>query len=225
MKVIIFDSGTIINFAMNGLLNILRDLKNNFDGKFIITEAVTEEVINKPLHIKKFELEALMIKKLFDEGIFELPYSLVTKKEMFARRDSLFNMLNHVYYARSEFVHIVDKGEVSCLALSMLLKEKGIENVVAIDERTARMLCEAPENLTQLLRKKLQTNVDMKGDLSFLNEIKVIRSSELMYLAYKKGLIELKDKKVLDALLYASKFKGCSISFDEIEQIKHLENV
>lgn len=225
MKVIIFDSGTVINFAMNGILDLLKNLKSEFNGKFIITEAVKKEIIDKPLHIKKFELEALMIKKLFDEGIFELADSLVPKKELIARRDSVFNMLNHVFYARNEFVHIVDKGEVSCLALSLILKEKGIENVFAVDERTARMLCEAPENLTQLLRKKLQTSVDMKGDLSFLNEIKVIRSSELMYIAYKKGLIKLKSPKVLDALLYASKFKGCSISFDEIEQIKRLENV
>jgi len=225
MKAIVFDSGTIINFAMNGILDILKSLKSEFNGKFIITEAVKEEVIDKPLHIKKFELEALMIKKLFDDGVFELPYDIVVKKELIAKRDSLFNMLNHVFYARNEFVHIVDKGEVSSLAVSLLLKEKGIDNVLAVDERTARMLCERPENLTQLLRKKLQTSVDMKGDLSFLSKIKVIRSSELMYLAYKKGLVKLKSPKVLDALLYASKFKGCSISFDEIEQMKKLENV
>ena len=122
-------------------------------------------------------------------------------------------------------MHIVDRGEVSCLAISILLSEKGIENVISVDERTARMIVESPDNYVNLLRKKLNTKVEMKGDLTFLKDIKVIRSSELFYLAYKKGLIGLKNPKVLDALLYASKFKGCSISFEEIEQIKKLENV
>ena len=43
-----------------------------------------------------------------------------------------------------------------------------------------------------------------------------------MYIAYKKGLVRIKDKKILDAILYALKFKGCSISTDEIERIKKL---
>jgi len=43
-----------------------------------------------------------------------------------------------------------------------------------------------------------------------------------MYVAYKKGLIKLKGELVLDALLYALKFKGCSISGEEIRQIKRI---
>ena len=41
-------------------------------------------------------------------------------------------------------------------------------------------------------------------------------------MAYKKGLIEIKDPKILEALLYAMKSKGCAVSYEEIEQIKRL---
>jgi hypothetical protein len=40
--------------------------------------------------------------------------------------------------------------------------------------------------------------------------------------AYKKGLIRLQGKKVLEAVLYATKFKGTAISFEEIETLKKL---
>lgn len=222
MKAIIFDAGTIINFAMNGLLDILAKLKKDFKGKFIITERVKEEAIDRPLTIKRFELEALMIKKLFDEGIFELPYDLVKKDEIIAERNKMLDLLNHTYYTKGEFMKIVHGGGTSSLALSLILSKKGIDNVVAVDERTARMLVENPENLRQLFSQKLHTKVEMKKDISFIKGIRIIRSSELLYLAYKKGLVDLKDHNVLEALLYAVKFKGCSISFEEIEQMKKL---
>lgn len=223
MKAIIFDAGTIINFAMNGLLDILVKLKKDFKGKFLITEKVKEEIIDKPLTIKRFELEALMIKKLLDEGILELPYDLIKREKIISEKNKLLDLLNHTYYAKGEFIKIVHGGGTSSLALSLLLSKNGIDNIVAIDERTARMLVENPENLRQLFSQKLHTKVEMKKDLSLLKGIRIVRSSELLYLAYKKGLVDLKDHNILEALLYASKFKGCSISFEEIEEIKNLE--
>ena len=56
MKSIIFDSGTLINFAINGLLQELRGLKGLFDGKFLITKEIAEEIVDKPMKIKRFEL-------------------------------------------------------------------------------------------------------------------------------------------------------------------------
>lgn len=145
----------------------------------------------------------------------------MTKKALREKTDEILNSLNHTFYARNDFVNIVDRGETSVLALSILLKEKGIENGVAIDERTARLLCEMPDNLKKIFESKLHTKVEMKKNVSFLSRIRVIRSSELMYIANKKGLVKLKNH-VLEALLYAVKFKGCSISFDEINIMKKL---
>ena len=129
---------------------------------------------------------------------------------------------NNSFLARNEFMHIIDFGEASCLALSLIAREKNIENVIVIDERTTRMLGEKPENLHKLFESKLHTKVILKESFSFLRNIKFIRSSELVYLAYKKNLVKLKDGNVLDALIYATKFKGSAISRQEIEEMKRL---
>lgn len=220
-KAIVFDSGTIINFAMNGMTDLLRQLKAEFKGRFFITEDVKYEIIDRPLKIRRFELEALMINKLLEDKVIELPYDVVDKNKLQAKTNEINDLLNHTYFARGEFMKIMDKGEVSAVALCLLLAEKGIKNVLAVDERTTRMMCEMPHNLLKIFQDKLHTGVEMKRENPFLNEIKVIRSSELMYIAYKKGLVKLKNH-VLEALLYAVKFKGCSISFEEIDRMKNL---
>lgn len=121
-------------------------------------------------------------------------------------------------------MHVVDLGEMSALALSKMLSDKGIDNVIAVDERTTRMLIEKPDNLERLFEKKLHTKVRAnKDNFKFFKGPKLIRSTELAYVAYKKGLINLKNGQVLDALLYAMKYKGCSISEDEIEEIKRIK--
>ena len=127
------------------------------------------------------------------------------------------------FEAKGKYLHLIDLGEASCLALSRILDEKGIKNVVAIDERTTRMLGEKPENLENLLRRKLHTKVKfMKENFKFFEGFKFIRSAELIYVAYKKGIIKLKNN-VLEALLYATKFKGCAISGDEIKEIVRMK--
>ena len=41
-------------------------------------------------------------------------------------------------------------------------------------------------------------------------------------MAYKNKFLKLRDKHALEALLYATKFKGCAISWEEIKQLKRL---
>lgn len=208
---------------MNSLIDLLADLKKQFQGKFLITKSVKYETIDKPLTIKKFELGALKIKKLLDEKVLEMPESInINEQELKEKTQEMLKIANSSFLAKNEFMHIIDDGEASCLALSLILEEKKIENVIAIDERTTRMIGEKPENLKKLFESKLHTKVELKKDLSFLKNIRFIRSSELVYIAYKKNLIKLKDGNVLDALLYATKFKGSAISRQEIEEMKRL---
>jgi hypothetical protein len=206
---------------MNGILPVLRKLKKEFKGEFLITKEVKQEIIDTPLNIKKYELEALQIKELFDCGIIK--HADLTAQEvddLRNKREEIINLANTTFYSDNRPIHILEKGECAALALSLLLKEP---NVVAVDERTARMLCENPDNIRKLLQKKLHTNVTAnKKNYEFFKKFKIIRSTELAYIAYKKGLVELKDKKTLDALLYALKYHGCSISEEEIEELKRL---
>ncbi|MEK6906145.1 MAG: hypothetical protein AABW81_00825 [Nanoarchaeota archaeon] len=223
-KAIIFDSSTLISFAMNSLFEEFKRLKKIFNGKFLITKEVKEEIIDKPLNIKRFELEALKIKQLLDEGILEMPDSLGIKNDEISRQTrDIIHIANSTFKAREEYVHMIDSGEASCLALSVMLSKKNIKNVIAADERTTRMLSEKPENLQELMQKKLHTKINSKKEnFKFFKGFKIIRSAELVYIAYKRGLIDIKNKNVLDALLYAVKFKGCSISDIEIEEIKRM---
>jgi len=223
-KVIIFDSGTIINFALNGLFQEIEDLKKIFNGKFIITKEVKQEIIDKPLEIKKFELEALKIKSLVEKNVFEMPSSLgIDEKQLSKETEILNSKANSIFFAKDSYLHIVDLAESSCLTLSKMLKTKGIENLIAVDERTIRLLSEKPENLAGILENKLHTRITYTQNklLEFRN-FNFIRSTELMFIAYKKKIIKINDKRLLDALLYGLKYHGCSISDEEIQEIKNL---
>ena len=109
------------------------------------------------------------------------------------------------------------------MALSRILDEKKIQNVIAVDERTTRMLGEKPSNLQTLLQKKLHTGIKYNQEnFKFFKGFKFIRSSELVYVMHKKAIVKLNGPATLDALLWAVKFKGCSISGREIDEIKRI---
>lgn len=230
MKAIIFDSSTLISLAMSALLPELKELKKIFKGKFIITNGVKKEIIDKPLTIKRFELEALKLKELLDEKILEMSSSLgINDEEILKKANEFLSTANNIFVGQvhgeksPKTIHIIDLGEASCLALSRILTEKRVKNVIAVDERTTRMLGERPENLQKLLERKLRSKITLKKEnFEFFKGFKFIRSAELVYIAYKKGLVRLKNHVVLDALLYGVKFKGCAISGDEIREIKRI---
>lgn len=222
MKYLIFDSGPLINFSMNGLLDLLEKLKKEFKGEFLITKEVKEEIIDVPKSIPRFELGALKLENLFKKSVIKhADLSENDVNELKETRNYLMQIANTLFKTKNKEIHLIDKGEAAALALSVLMKKKTNYDVpLVIDERTTRMLCEKPENLRKLMEKKLHTSIqaNIKSYTTFSN-FKIIRSTELAYLAYKRNLIELKDPKVLQALLYGLKFNGCSISEDEVKEM------
>lgn len=223
-KAIIFDAGTLISFSMNGILDIVKDLKEIFDGEFIVTEDVKREIIDKPIKIKRFELEALKLKHFIDSGVLSYPSSLGVKDhEITEETNKILDAANTVFRTSKKPVKLIDRGETSCIALAKILNDKGIKNILAIDERTTRMLIEAPMSTKSYLERKLHEKIKVdKKAMNFFKDFKVIRSTELIYVAKKKGLIKMKDPRAFDAMLYAVKFKGAAISKEEIEEIKKL---
>jgi len=216
MKNLIFDSSSLITLSMNGLLDELERLKQKFKGKFLIPPSVEYESVKRPIKIKKYKLGALKIEDLIKRNVLEVYTDEKLKKES----DLTLKLANHCFSARGKWLNIIQEGEASCLALSSLLKNC----ILVVDERTTRLLGENPEKLRKILSGKLHTNVSLnKKNIDFFRDFKFIRSSELVYVAYKKGLVDIKDgKEILDALLYGVKFKGCSISSSEIKEIKRL---
>ena len=224
MKVLIFDSGTLINLSMNGLLEILERLKQKWDGKFIITPPVKHETIDRPLKVQRFELGALRIQQLLEENVLELPESLnINNQELEQITRDLLEKANHVIQVKGKWVEIVSEAEISCIALASLLKKQGMETLIAIDERTTRTLCEDPHLLERLISDRMHQWAKVTAtDLSEFREYEFIRSSELVYVAYKKGILGLQGKQALEAALYATKSKGAAISYEEIEAMKKI---
>lgn len=224
MKYLIFDSGPLINLSMNGLLDMLERLKNGFDGKFIITPQVKYEVIDRPLGVKMFELGALRVQALLDKKVLEMPSDIgISENDVQREMKLLLDKANHTVQVREQWVNIVSEAEMSCLAIGKMLSSKDNEVIIAIDERTTRVLCEKPLALEELMSNRLHQRVKLIfSDLSAFKGFRFIRSPELIYVAYKKGVLELEGKKALEAALYATKFKGSAISFEEIEDIKKL---
>jgi hypothetical protein len=223
MKALIFDSGPLINFTLNGMLNILEQLKKNTQVKFLITLEVKREIYDHPVTIRQFELGALRMRDLIDRGILETPESMGISSEMISQETrTLTDRANHSLQAEGQWVPLVSEAEMSCFVLANVLKQKKVEGMIAVDERTARMLAEKPESLAKIMSQKLHQDIELVVKLKDIQDAKCIRSSELMYVAYKRGIFNIKDPRTLEALLYASKFKGSSISWDEIEQLKKL---
>jgi hypothetical protein len=222
-KAIIFDSSTLISIAMACMYEELRKLKQNFDGKFLITQEVKKEIVDKPLAIPRFQLEVIKIQQLLNEKILEMPDSVgVNNSEITSITKKITDTANSTFTNENE-IKLIDYGEASCLALSKILTEKKIENVVAIDERTMRSLCETPESLKKFLEKKMHTKISAKKEnFSIFKGFKIIRSVELIYIAYKKGLAGQKNKKLFESMIYALKFKGCAISNEELSEMKKL---
>ncbi len=224
MKVLILDSGILINLSMNGLLYILEELKNITGLKIIITKDVKTETIDRPIGIPKFELGALRVQNLLNLKIIDLPDSIqVSDNQINSLTKEFMELANHSIQSHNQFIQIVSNAEMSCLALSKILSDKNIENIIGIDERTTRVISEKPENLEKLMSDKLHQKISInKKKLITFSEFKFIRSSELIFAAFKKGAIKLKGPKVLEAALYAVKYHGSSVSFEEIDVLKKL---
>ena len=209
---------------MNGILRIIEKLKESSKTRFLITKEVKSEVIDKPKKINRFKLEALKITELLETKVIETPDALgINEKEISNKTQEILKLANSIYKESGRKLDLIHLGEASCIALYKILEKKGIKSVIAIDERTTRMLCESPQNLKMLLQKKLHTSIQFeKENTKFFKTIKIIRSTELAYVAHKKGLTRFSGKQALDALLFALKFKGCSISYEEIDEIKKM---
>ncbi len=221
-KYLIFDSGSIINITQNCLVSMFRDLGTAFQGEFLVTPAVIYETTEHPMKIKRFEWGAIRIQNLIDEELIR-PFQdeeICSYKDLKTKTQEVLNLVNNALFSEGKAVHLIEAGEAECLALSIILAKKGIESAVVIDERTARMVCENPENLREIMESKLETKIEMKKEnFKIFQDIKVLRSTEMVYMAFKKGIIDT-DKKKLEAMLYALKFGGCSVSEKEIEFMK-----
>ena len=201
MKTIVFDTGPIISLTLNNLCHILDGLKEKSNVVFYIPPKVKRELVDKPIETRKFKFEALQVLYHIKKGTI----NIYDNKNLHPKAKYLLDLANSCYSIDKRNVEIVHYAEIQAVAAALILDAP----VVVIDERTTRMLCEKPENLHKLLETKLHTKIRFKKEnLAYFSKFRFIRSSELVYIAYKKNLVNLKNENVLDALLYAVKYKS-----------------
>ena len=222
-KAIFFDTGPIITLVMARLDWILPLLKEKFGGKFYITPAVKRELVERPMKIKRFEFEALQVLKLIREGVLEVYSDVPTEK---IRKLKVF--ANGAFKIGNKIMDVVQEGELEAVFAAL---EIGAEAVV-IDERTLRLLIEESSAMEKLLEMRFKRDVKVdpikiKQFSQQFKSLKIIRSIELVGVAYKLNLLnsyvpKLRDgkKTLVDAVLWATKYGGCAVTNHEIEEMK-----
>lgn len=224
MKAIVFDSSTIINFALNNMLWLLAPLKKQYKGEFYITKQVKQEIVDRPSEIRRFKLESMQIQEEINKGNLKVYEEDISQEIL-----ELTKLANAMFLAKETFLKLVDEGEISALVLAKKINAEAI----IVDERTTKLLIESPETLANIFRDKL--HVKLKIDQDKLKQIKqrfsnipVLRSTELGIAAYELGFLDNytnnKNKsEVLDAFLWGMKLHGCAITENEIFEIINLE--
>jgi hypothetical protein len=216
---VLCDSGVLISLTAGCLDNILYYFSEHHKVRFVIPPSVEYETVTRPLYnnLKKHLFSAIRIKDAIADGVIEV---VDAKVEDDTRR--IMHAANNMFYMQGKPVRLLQFGESEMLALAAAL---GVEDII-VDERTTRMLIEAPFQLKEHLEREFEVNV-MVSKNSFrelssrISHLKVLRSSELVVLAYENGYFKSfsnLQRAALEAALYKMKYSGCSISFDEIKE-------
>lgn len=184
----------------------------------IISNGVEAESIITPLRVKRFELNAVRIRHGVEKGWIE---TVKMEKSWNAEVRELMAKANSSFKSPRGPLTLVHLGEVEAL----ILAEKLGARIVAIDERTTRMLIEEPEKLRRLIEKRQHSKISRDKSLSEsiserFTSLRFVRSSELAALAFEKGFLKEEigpGKKALEAALYALRYSGCALGSSEIE--------
>lgn len=214
---IVSDSSSIISMAINCMSTVLGEL----GVEFIVSPEVFDEVVTRPSTSKRYMLESIRIKKLFSDGVIRV------ESPSKALVDRIMDVSNSVFRVHRQNIKLIHLGEAAALALAAETNA----DAFLIDERTMRMLLEDPEQLREILSSQINRSVEidyrrLEVLRGLIPQINLIRSAEVVAVAYEKGVLGrvLGDgrKEAFLSVLYALKFSGCSISWDEIEEYSSL---
>ena len=227
MKSIVFDAGPVISLTTNNLLWLLEELKKKYKGEFYLAEAAKRELIDRPLETKKFKFEALQVLRCINDGTLKI----IENDELEEETINLINLANNCFNARGNWLRLVHYADMAGLSACIRLNA----DAFVVDERTARLLVENPRRLTNILKNTLHTDIKINKDnleefRRRTKNIKLIRSVELVAVAYEQGLLnkylpDIPDAKrtLLESVLWGVKLNGCAVSRDEIDRIIRLE--
>ena len=125
-------------------------------------------------------------------------------------------------------MEVVQSGEIESVVCAL---QAGAEAMV-MDERTMRLFIENNKEMKALLERRFQKTVSvnaekMKQFSQELGDIQIIRSVELIGVAYRMGLLDsyIPPQKngrgiLVEAALWNAKYNGAAVTEDEVEEIK-----
>lgn len=228
MKAIVFDTGPIISLTMNNLLWLLEPLKRISNANFYITNLVKNELVDTPLRkTRRFKFEALQVLHYIENGTLEV----IDNDENKRRSSKLLSIANNCFKALGHNMNLIHEAEISAIALYL----QNNANAFVVDEKTTRLLIENPKKLHNILRHNLHTKVEVNRDSlkefrKITKDVHMIRSIELVTIAYEKGLLDKyltnipqARKTLLESVLWGVKLNGCAVTKQEIEQIIRME--
>ncbi|MFH1394116.1 MAG: hypothetical protein ABII71_01750 [Candidatus Micrarchaeota archaeon] len=215
---ILCDAGSFISLTSTCMDNLIYFFAENHNVSFIIPPSVEYEAVTRPLDqgYKKYMFSAIRIKDLINDKVVAI--SDVKAPE---EAKELMRLANNLFFVGGKPMQLMHLGEAEMLAIA---KRLGISHIL-IDERTTRMIIEAPFSIKEHFEKEFHTNVMLnKKNLAELSKrlegLYALRSSELIILAYENGFFKRfqdMEKEALKAALYKVKYSGCSIRFNEID--------
>lgn len=216
----VFDASALISVSQTCLIKILGGLQKELDAEFFIPKIVFEEAVQRPIQIKRFELNAIRIKKAIDEGWFKVVCS--QDRQLF---EQIGEIANNCFFVNGKPITLLQYGEIEALCL---IKELSA-GAFAIDERTTRMLIENPVQLQSIMRERRRTSIAIEKSkasqfAAMFKEVAIVRSVELIALADEYGLLKEElplGQQSLEAALFAAKYSGCAVSSREINMFLH----
>ncbi|MEM4389763.1 MAG: hypothetical protein QXG98_03795 [Candidatus Micrarchaeia archaeon] len=213
---VVCDSSALISLTDSCFLPLLYELKKHMRGAFLITPTVRYESIEHPMKIREHAMAALRLLNAERDGVIQ-----TVTKELKSEREEILRITNNLFLINGRPLNLVQAGEAEALALAV---ETGVRDIL-IDERTTRMLIEAPLALREHMEKEFEESIKVnEGNLRRLAELtrglNAFRSCELIALAFERGYFRKygeAERQALEAALYAVKFAGCGVSFEEID--------
>lgn len=215
---VLCDTSTLVSLTTSCLDASLHFLHERLGFRFIIPPSVETEAVTRPISagLKQYSFSALKISQAMNKRVV-----IRVDAETRGEANRVLNLTNNLFFVKGRPLTLVQLGEAEMVGLARVL---GL-SALAIDERTTRMLIESPFKIKEHLEQEFGVNILVNKDnlmnfSEYTKGMEVIRSSELVILAYENGFFDHFDKlrkSVLEAALYKLKFSGCAIRFDEIE--------
>lgn len=227
MKTVLLDSGPIISLTTSNLLWVLDEFRKK--ANLTMTLGVKRELVDRPLETRRYKFEALQVQSLIQKGTI----SIIKDEAISKKATELSNLANTLLSAHGQNIKIVQIGEMETLAAAILYKA----DAIVIDERITRTLLENPHGLHLLMEKRL--HMQLQHNEKVLREweeatrhISVIRSIELVTVAYEQGILDKfvvdipnAKRELIESILWSVKLNGCSVTEDEIDTIVKSEKV